>query len=155
MAAHCRVMVVLPHFNSRQSLVAINLFHWKTFYFCLPKMIFTPSYGPGAGIKARRKPKDIYPWWAFFFSAELSLLPVLTSNSFWKLRRHCVLKCILFRHLMDYILHTYFRTDKGAFTNYVYKICLFLTTYPPPFTFSMVSKFTKSQFFWPTTPLLL
>ena len=27
---------------------------------------------------------------------------------------------------------------KGAFTNYVYKIWLFLTTYPPPFTFSMV-----------------
>ena len=27
---------------------------------------------------------------------------------------------------------------KGAFTNYVYKICLFLTTYPPLFTFSMV-----------------
>ena len=26
----------------------------------------------------------------------------------------------------------------GAFTNYVYKIWLFLTTYPPPFTFSMV-----------------
>ena len=28
--------------------------------------------------------------------------------------------------------------SKGAFTNYVYKIWLFLTTYPPPFTFSMV-----------------
>ena len=27
---------------------------------------------------------------------------------------------------------------KGSFTNYVYKIWLFLTTYPPPFTFSMV-----------------
>ena len=26
----------------------------------------------------------------------------------------------------------------GAFTNYVYKIWLFLTTYPPPFTFSML-----------------
>ena len=26
----------------------------------------------------------------------------------------------------------------GAFTNYVYKIWLLLTTYPPPFTFSMV-----------------
>ena len=29
--------------------------------------------------------------------------------------------------------------DKGAFTNYVYKIWLFLTTYPPPFTFSIVT----------------
>ena len=29
-------------------------------------------------------------------------------------------------------------SGKGAFTNYVYKIWLFLTTYPPPFTFSMV-----------------
>ena len=28
--------------------------------------------------------------------------------------------------------------NKGAFTNYVYKICLFLTTYPTLFTFSMV-----------------
>ena len=28
--------------------------------------------------------------------------------------------------------------SKGAFTNYVYKIWLFLTTYPPPFTFSMI-----------------
>ena len=27
---------------------------------------------------------------------------------------------------------------KGAFTNFVYKICLFWTPYPPPFTFSMV-----------------
>ena len=81
-----------------------DLLHWKTIIFCLPKKIFTSTYGPGTGIKARRKPKDIYPWWAFFFLAELSLLPVLTSNSFWKLRRHCVLKCVLFRHLMDYIL---------------------------------------------------
>ena len=24
------------------------------------------------------------------------------------------------------------KLNKGAFTNYVYKICLFLTTYPPP-----------------------
>ena len=31
-----------------------------------------------------------------------------------------------------------FTQGKGAFTNYVYKIWLFLTTYPPPFTFSMV-----------------
>ena len=31
-----------------------------------------------------------------------------------------------------------FQNGKGAFTNYVYKIWLFLTTYPPPFTFSMV-----------------
>ena len=30
------------------------------------------------------------------------------------------------------------KTGKGPFTNYVYKIWLFLTTYPPPFTFSMV-----------------
>ena len=29
-------------------------------------------------------------------------------------------------------------SSKGAFTNNVYKICLFLTIYPLPFTFSMV-----------------
>ena len=29
-------------------------------------------------------------------------------------------------------------SGKGAFINYVYKICLFLTTYPSWFTFSMV-----------------
>ena len=29
-------------------------------------------------------------------------------------------------------------SNKGAFTNYIYKIWLFLTTYPPPFTFPMV-----------------
>ena len=42
------------------------------------------------------------------------------------------------RPLMGNVFSLSLGSDKGAFTNYVYKICLFLTTYPPPFTFSMV-----------------
>ena len=35
-------------------------------------------------------------------------------------------------------IYPLFSNAKGTFTNYVYKIWLFLTTYPPAFTFSLV-----------------
>ena len=35
---------------------------------------------------------------------------------------------------------------RGAFTNYVYKIWLFLTTYLPPLTFSMVQMFVLTTY---------
>ena len=41
--------------------------------------------------------------------------------------------------------------SKGSFTNYVDKILAFLTTYPPPLTFSTLWT-TKRQYLWTTFP---
>ena len=40
---------------------------------------------------------------------------------------------------------------RGSFTNYVDKLWLFLTTYPPPLTFCMAWTLTKSGHFWTTS----
>ena len=48
-----------------------------------------------------------------------------------------------------------FVTVRGRSQTTFTRFDFFLITYPPSFTFSMVWKFTKRQFFWPPTPLLL
>ena len=60
-------------------------------------------------------------------------------------------------HCRDpYVYGSSHRSSQHYFLGVVHKLRLqnlaFLTTYLPPFTFSMVWKFTKSQLFWPPTP---
>ena len=56
---------------------------------------------------------------------------------------------------MDISMVCSLNQTKWLFTNYVDKICLFLTIYPPPLTFSTLSTLKKCQHFWTTYPPLL
>ena len=135
---------IMPHLQTRDNIqmcFLVNPFH-KSQHFSLWKSPTTyPSFRPSLVVLDGN---EIFNWkmaqrYLWFWSKlnTISFLCLTTSRSL---------------SLSDFIQ---FLRDKGAFTNYVYKIWLFLTTYPPPFTFSMVWKFTKSRFFWPPTPLLL